>query len=435
MKISEDLLGQRLVSELGGAAVKNEPGLVASYTVDDKQPSIVCFPNSPEQVTAALRICAEAGAAAVPWGGGTAMKLGNAPNPVNVVIGLNRINRLLEHDEANLTATLEAGMNLQDAQESVAGRKQFLPFDPPHPSRATLGGIVAANLNGPRRMAYGAVRDLVIGMKVALITGEQIKAGGKVVKNVAGYDMCKLFVGSLGTLGIITEVTLRVAPIPETTATFAATGALEQILAFTRELSRSSLLPTAITILTAAVAKSEVNSIDEVMVAVSCEGFEETVRRHLRELQRLAAPAGIKAEVLRTEAQRDLWSQIQNFPLQSEQLVYRIIVPLAAVGPAVRTIESWTAADQSSKIIANPGTGTVWIGFDADESGIAWFGKLIAFAREQHGHAVLFSAPAALKRNLDVWGVAPPSLPLMQEIKHQLDPEGLLNPGRLFIGL
>ena len=165
------------------------------------------------------------------------MVIGNPPTRLDVVVDLSRMNRVIEHDDANLTATVEAGISINRLQQVIAERNQFLPFDPPCALRASVGGTVAANLNGPRRSFYGNVRDLVIGMRVALATGEHIKAGGKVVKNVAGYDMCKLFVGSFGTLGIITEITVRMAPLPEASATLLASGSLLQILELERDLS------------------------------------------------------------------------------------------------------------------------------------------------------------------------------------------------------
>src|SRR4029077_13407450 len=214
-----DGLAQRLEAELGVDVVNREPSLLALHQVDGQAATILCSPATPEQVAAILRICSEANAAVVPWGGGTAIRIGNLPRHIDVVVRLDRLNRLVEHDHANLTATVQSGMMLPALRDLFAPQNQFLPFDPPGYASATVGGVVASNLNGPRRSYYGSVRDLVIGMKVVLASGEQIKAGGKVVKNVAGYDMCKLFVGSLGTLGIIIEVTLRVAPIPETAAT------------------------------------------------------------------------------------------------------------------------------------------------------------------------------------------------------------------------
>ena len=256
MKFSGDRLAQLLEGELGADAVTNERSLLAAHNVDGREPALLCFPVSPEQVAAALRLCSEANATMTPWGGGTAIEIGNPPREVDVVIGLERLNLLVEHDQANLTATVQSGHRLAALQEVLARHNQFLPLDPPALARATVGGVVATNLNGPRRGYYGSVRDLIISMKIVLASGDQIKAGGKVVKNVAGYDMCKLFVGSLGTLGIITEVTLRMAPIPETAATIIASGTLPEVQQFTDELSRSKLLPSAIVLLNAQANKA-----------------------------------------------------------------------------------------------------------------------------------------------------------------------------------
>src|SRR5436309_15213130 len=246
MKPSIDQLNKRLEVELGADAVKNDPSLLAAYTVDAKIPTLLCCPETPEQVAAALRLCSELDAAVSPWGGGAAVRIGNLPRQVDAILELSHLDRVIEHDHANLTATVQSGITLARLQQTLAPQNQFLPFDPPHAARSTIGGIVAANLNGPRRMFYGSVRDLVIGMKVALASGEQIKAGGKVVKNVASYDMCKLFVGSLGTLGVITEATLRLAPVPERAATVIVSGTSAQARQFVHDLSRSLLLPAAI---------------------------------------------------------------------------------------------------------------------------------------------------------------------------------------------
>src|SRR3990172_12840941 len=182
MKSTVDQLAQRLGAELGAAAVLTEQSMLASHIVDGMQPALVCSPSTSEQIAAALRICAEAEAAVIPWGGGTAMPIGNRPSALDVVIETSRLDRAIEHDDANLTATVQSGITLMALQEILARQKQFLPFDPPFPARATIGGIVAASLNGPRHSCYGSVRGLVIGMKVALASGELIKAGGKVVK-------------------------------------------------------------------------------------------------------------------------------------------------------------------------------------------------------------------------------------------------------------
>ena len=432
MQLSSDRLAQSLEGELGAGAVTGEPALLAGHNVDGREPALLCFPVSAEQVAAALRLCSEANASMTPWGGGTAMAIGNPTQQVDIVIGLERLNLLVEHDQANLTATVQSGHRLAPLQEVLARHNQFLPFDPPAPAQATVGGIVATNLNGPRRSCYGSVRDLVIGMKILLASGEQIKAGGKVVKNVAGYDMCKLLVGSLGTLGFITEVTLRMAPIPETAATLIASGTLPKVQQFANELSRSKLLPSAVFLLNAQASKATDLAQSDWRVAVWCEGFEETVARHLRDAPALAQRIGLATAILHENDHRRFWDKMRDFPLQAG-LVYRVTVPRASMAEVIQTVHDWSTADFRPEIVSDAVMGIVWISLEVNDLAAQWFAKLIAEARAHRGHAIMLAAPTHLKRGIDVWGPAPPTLSLMREIKRQFDPKGLLNPGR-FVG-
>lgn len=431
MNVSSDRLAQNLESVLGSPNITGDSQFCSRYAVDGKQPSLVCFPAEPTQVAQALRICSEAEAAVAPWGGGTAVHIGNLPGHIDVVIGLHRLNRLVEHDHANLTVTVESGMTLPAVREILARQNQFLAFDPPFSERATAGGTVAANLNGPRRMFYGSVRDLVIGMKIALITGEHIKAGGKVVKNVAGYDMCKLFVGSLGSLGIITEVTLRVSPLPESAATFVASGTLPQVLKSVAELRDSTLLPAAIVVL-----NSEADyAAGPWNVAVWCEGFADSVERHIRDAGTVAEHIGLNSQILHNQTHRQLWSEICDVPLEAKRTTFRVTVPVAAVSPVLEIVEASAEGDASAHVVTDACMGTVWLSIASGASASTWFPKLISLARQHRGHAVMFAAPAAAKENIDVWGLPPPTLSLMREIKRQFDPNGLLNPGRFLGGI
>jgi glycolate oxidase FAD binding subunit len=432
MKSTVDQLAQRLGAELGAAAVVTEQSALASHIVDGMQPALVCFPSTAEQIAAALRVSVEAEAAVIPWGGGTAMSIGNRPRALDVVMATSRFNGVIEHDHANLTATVQSGTTLTALQEILARQRQFLPFDPPHPARATVGGIVAANLNGPRRSCYGSVRDLVIGMKVALASGEMIKAGGKVVKNVAGYDMCKLFVGSLGTLGILTEVTLRMAPIPETSATVIAAGALPKVLQFVDELSRSPLLPAAVALMNSGALGVGQN---DWRAAVRCEGFAETVTRHLADSQALAQHVGLGAEILRDSADSQLWDRVRDFPLQTGRAIYRVTVPRASVAASVRAIHDWNGSEFQPAILSDPLTGALWVADAERQTSPQRFADLLSLAQRCGGHVIIFAAPADAKKNIDVWGPAPPTLVLMRKIKNQFDPKAVLNPGRFVGGL
>ncbi len=430
MKLSEDQLAQRLESALSPDAVTAEPNLLNRHIVDGQRPALLCYPLTAAQIAAVLRICNEAEAAIAPWGGGTAMALGNPPRQLDVVIDLGRLNRLVEHDDANLTATVEAGISLSVVQETLVQRNQFLPLDPPRPSRATVGGVLATNLSGPRRVSYGSTRDLTIGMKVTLATAEVIKAGGKVVKNVAGYDMCKLFVGSLGTLGIITEATFKLAPLFEDSATLIAQGSLVDCVKVAEEISSSMLLPTAVTVFNGAAAQANGFQKDTAAIAVRAEGFTGVVERHLRDFQSIANRHELDSEVLRHVQHERLWNQIRDFGVDTDGIVYRLTLPLASIGDVWMALDQSNDGIQSAQVIAHAQSGAMWMQTNPAPEGIGWFAKLTRLAQEHGGHAVIIAAPASLKQGIDIWGPPPASLSLMREIKKQFDPHGILNPGR-----
>jgi len=227
-----------------------------SYAVDGVVPEAVLLPSSEDEIAKALREASEAASSVVPWGAGTKQDFGNPIEHVDTVLSLERLNQAVEYIPADMTITVQAGMRFADVQSLTAAHGQTFPLDPPRAANATIGGIVATAASGPRRMAYGGVRDLVLGVRVALPDGRAIKAGGKVVKNVAGYDLVKLVIGSLGTLGVITEVSLRLRPLPAVRQSLlfgfdgidAALDAAESIL-------NSELLPAAVTVLTPQVAR------------------------------------------------------------------------------------------------------------------------------------------------------------------------------------
>ena len=434
MNLSIDSVVQKLESELGAAAIEIEPNLLPAYAVDGIKPALFCTPDTVEQCSAAVRVCADAGAAVTPWGGGTAMRIGNLPRRVEVVLGLARLNRIIEHDHANLTATVQSGITLSALRETLAEQHQFLPFDPPQAARATVGGITAANLNGPRRAFYGSIRDLVIGMKVALVSGEIIKAGGKVVKNVAGYDMCKLFVGSLGTLGIITELTVRLLPVPQRSAIFTAVGTLSQIFQFAEDLARLPLCPASVLILNTAAAERAGFPANGALSAVRFEGFEETVLRQLGDTQAMAKRSELTGELLSADVEKQLWEFVSDFPLSSDRLVFRLTVPLSKLAEVITYAGEQADGDSSACMIADAASGSLWLSLESTDVNAKQFTALLSLAQTCGGHALIFTAPPHLKTS-DVWGAPPPTLTLMRGIKQQFDPKGLLNPGRFIGGL
>ncbi len=215
-------------------------------SVDGLLPSTVMRPDDAEDAARGLRLCDLAPAPVVVWGGGTQMRLGAPPRHYEVAFSTERMTRLLEHQPADLTCRVEAGMRLSDLHATLRAQGQRLPLDPPHPERATVGGMVAANTNGLSRGRYGTVRDWVIGIAVAYPSGKVARAGGKVVKNVAGYDLMKLHIGALGTLGVVAEVNFKVQARPEAEATLLGQfEAPEQAIQVGLKLARHYLAPAA----------------------------------------------------------------------------------------------------------------------------------------------------------------------------------------------
>jgi glycolate oxidase FAD binding subunit len=424
MNISLDRLAAKLEAELGAASVARNSG-----SMDGAVSALLCLPATPDHVSAILRICAEAQATVRPWGGRTGAAVGNARGEPCVAIELIRLNRVIEHDHANLTITVESGITLAAVEDALSPHRQFLPVDAPHPAKATVGGTIALNLNGPRRGYYGGIRDLVIGMRVALITGQSIKAGGKVVKNVAGYDMCKLFTGSLGTLGVITEATVRVMPAPQAAATILATGNLQTLVRLVDRLSESPLLPAAMTLMR---LQTRSGAAMEWQVALWCEGVAEHMQRHLLNIEALAGELGLGTALLSDDNHRVLWELVRDFPLDAARCVYRVTLPRASLASFIEDLTP--ASDSAPALISDMAVGTLWLSWPAHSQAAIW-PHVTSLAVKYSGHAVMFAAPQAIREGHDVWGPPAASLKLMRKIKQEFDPHSLLNPGRFIAGI
>ena len=204
---------EELLAIVGVESVQAMSALDA-YNVDGRAPWAVIIPGDINQLAAVLALAHREKLAVVPWGGGTTMAMGHPPERLDLVLSLARLDRVLEHEPADLTACVQAGITMAALQAQLGSRRQWWPVDPPLAATATVGGVLASNASGPKRLLYGTARDLLIGITVVHADGAISKAGGKVTKNVTGYDMMKLYIGSLGTLAVIAEATLKLRPIP-----------------------------------------------------------------------------------------------------------------------------------------------------------------------------------------------------------------------------
>ena len=393
------------------------------------RPATVYEPSTVEEAAEVVRQSALGGETLAFVGGGTDLELGTPPARLDAVVRTGRLARVVEHAPSDQIVVAQAGLTLGELQRTLASHRQRLALDPPRPDRATVGGIIAANAFGPRRARFGSVRDLIIGVSFVRADGALARGGGKVVKNVAGFDLPKLMVGSLGTLGLITTATFRLHPLPEEEITLLLPGRTGAGLrSLVRGMKQAQLEPTSVV--------AAWNKADRFDVAVRFEGFRAGVAEQCERLAGLVlGEAGSACETLDEPAARAFWSRHDEL---------RSVAPLRAKLAALPAQIEPIAADILPGLLAalpNPGFlwyATLGLGFlagspaDTDSAAGA-----ILTARQRvaglGGTLILQAAPSAIRERLDVWGPPPPSLSLLQSVKNRLDPQARLSPGR-FVG-
>jgi len=437
-------LVDRVRAIVGGDHLVADPASLAAYAVDGVAPALVARPATPEETGALLAAAGDTGAGVLPRGAGAHQHLGAVPSRADLVIETTRQTGITDYTPADYVVAVRAGTLLRDLQAELAAHNQWLPLDPPGGARATVGGIVAANRNGPRRLLWGSVRDLLIGIRVALPTGEVIKAGGKVVKNVAGYDLGKLFIGSLGGAGVITEATFKISPLPGEGVTIAVTVPdLDSAHALTTSVMRSLLLPAALE----AVNPPALRRLAEAAtlppagahawgVLLLVEGLEESRTRHIAEMRSLvSAPA--RMDVFDGPAHRALWDAVAEFPSPETHpgdVVWRAGVPISRWAALARGLAPDRPDVEPVEIIAHAGVGLVYAAAPAAQAGTV-AASLGRAAADAGGYVVVEAAPPALKAQLPVWGAEPGGLELMRRLRAAYDPRGVMIPGRLGWGL
>ncbi|MDP9265436.1 MAG: FAD-binding protein [Chloroflexota bacterium] len=355
-------------------------------------------------------------------GAGTKAYIGDG-TPTDAVLATRLLAGIVDHVPADLTVTVRGGTALAFLQRTLGGAGQFLPLDPPHPERATIGGVVAANSNGFGRVRYGGVRDALIGTTVALADGTLARAGGRVVKNVAGYDLNKLFTGSLGTLGVIVEATLKVLPLPAATAIAEVrVASAADAFAITDALLRTPLRPTAL------VVDADRGAW---RLLVAAAGERVIVERAMLEVARRAEDvAGV---VERSDGPEALLAPLRDMASwATDGALVRAALPLAATGAYA---ESAIRNEAVSRVVADAGSGIVRAHAQGDDAGvIAAADSLVAAARVVGGSAHVERRAPALRDRLRAWPGPPPGAAIMRRLKEAFDPAGILEPGRSAIG-
>ena len=348
------------------------------------------------------------------------------------------MNRVVQHNAADLTLVVEAGITLKALRETLAAEGQFLALDAPLPGRATIGGTLAAGVSGPLKWQYGSARDLVIGMKVAQADGRITQSGGNVVKNVSGYDMARLHVGGLGTLGIITEVSFKLTPMPrQETTLLAKFDSADECLSAALGIFNGGVMPMALTAFSSCVAaRIGQNGVEqgEYALAVRLGGRPRTLRRMENETFFVIRGQTARVERLEDEAS-NLWTGLADFGHSEGE--GPVVSARIGVLPSniARAIEALTERGEPA-LVAQPGYGMMsahWFDVDSEPE------VAIRSSRDAiHGLGGTLDverAPLELKDSLDVWDYTGESIEIMRNLKAQYDPNGILNPSRFTGGI
>ncbi len=412
------------------------------YVVDGRTPDAVVFPGTREEVAAVVTQAAEDGVPVTPWGGGTRMSIGAPPVRLGIVLGLRRLARVIEHEPGDLTVTVEAGIGLGALQAELQRRGQWLSLDPADPGASTIGGVIAANASGPRRHLYGTARDLLIGLGVVTGDGALVRGGGKVVKNVAGYDLPKLFVGSFGTLGVLVEVTLKLRPRPdEDRVVIARLDGVKACGEAVRAVMASDLVPSALEVVDGE-AMAALGLGPGAAVWVGLDGIREQVDWQCAEVKRRLGPLGLRECRVLDGAERDrAWRSLGALPRQGLPEVAGVMTWSVLPAQAAEVMEQGAAVAARhglrSAFTAHAGVGLVTAALSGSggepASVTAALEQWRRLVRAAGGHAQLEWAPLAVKEQVAVWDDPGPDFRLMKAIKDRLDPHGILSPGR-FVG-
>lgn len=452
---------EKLISKMkemvGEAHLLKDSDQLQSFRIDGRRPKVVVYPATPEEVSKIVAYAFDQTLTIIPMGNGTKIEIGNIPKKVDILLSTLRLNRITDCDCDNLTLTAESGITLREVQKRLAkeGRGYFIPMDPPFTEKATLGGIVATNSSGPRRYMYGTARDLVIGTKAVFPNGDIVVSGGKTVKNVSGYDMSKLLIGSYGTLGILCEMTFKLLPIPEKEATLLIPFVRwEDGDAFVQEVIGSQLLPSSIETLNRSAVKRLNYPVSlpreaNYLIAIGLDGVEESIEREISELtERGKKYQSLDPWALHSEEHQSFWSALRDFAGSLKEgrtsfLSFKSNVLISKGGEVMKSYEEMiNQRGMEGAFISHSGNGILYSYLfpgrnlrSKMESLIELIQKLTSEAVKNEGNMIVESAPSILKKRISVWGETRPEYQVMRRLKEQIDPKGILSPGRFLGGI
>jgi glycolate oxidase FAD binding subunit len=449
----------RICEKFGAASVATDAASLAAYEVDEMRPAAAVKVGSADEIADVLRFALAEKLAVIPCGGRTKLGIGAPPARYDVALDLSLMNRVLAYEPRDLTLGVEPGVGIGDLWGTLASERQWLPLVSPFARRATIGGILASDSASPLRHAYGGPRDFTLGMEFVTGYGSAAKSGGRVVKNVSGYDMHKLLIGSLGTLAVITRANFKTFPFPPARDVFVAyfessAAAME----YSHAIQRSALEPRLVEVISPEAAKI-ISSGAETPLPLSANGWsvaigvaahERVVERHSRELATLATQTKASNFVrIGGEDQSAFLNPMCEFPgnvlaVDPSVAVFRIAtLPSTMALLADRLAATAIGAQLSHATVLRPHglvifalMMTISCGGAPDVQRLARAAQNVFRASAEIGaKARIEWAPVELKRAVNVWGDARPDFELMRRVKQVFDPENILSPGRFAGGI
>jgi glycolate oxidase FAD binding subunit len=454
----------RLLDLVGPRHVIVDPVQLASYEVDAMRPSAALRPESTTQVAEIIKFAAAEKLGVIATGGRTKLSIGLPPKRYDLALDMSGLNKIIAYDPGDLTLSVEAGLRLAVLGDALAKHRQFLPLAVPYHRETTMGGIVASGVDGPLRQFYGTARDFLLGIEFVTGKGVTAKSGGRVVKNVTGYDIHKLMIGALGTLGVITRLNFKTFPVPIASRGFVALfPTAQQACEMRNRIARSHLTPLTLDILSPGMTElfesetasrfesepmpSNVLSRSEWAVSVGFAGNERVRERYQTELQRIAEEDGGIGVVLPQKSLPAAFARKREFvPIALASSPATTIVKMSVLPSKLNDalVSAQKAAEANSLQWAALARGL----------GIIYFALLPATLDDQTrqyveratdsiygactklgGQSTIPWCPTAWKKNLKIWGPENSSLSQMQKIKIVFDPQGVLSPGRFVGGL
>jgi len=413
-------LRYKFIALLGNEYVR---AATAADAVAGAQPNLVIEPGTEGELAEVLRLSNEAGLGVIPRGGGTKLGWGNPPARADLILSTARLNEIIEHAWADLTITVEAGCTIRRLQETLAQHGQRLALDPLWPEKATVGGVLSTNDSGALRLRFGALRDLIIGATIALPDGTLASSGGKVVKNVAGYDLPKLVTGALGTLGVITRAVFRLHPLPLNSLSFrVSTANAEETQRFVLAVQDSKLAHTSL--------QSHFSDENPPASDILFEGTEAGIAAQETQLRNLAAPGSVsEASASTWTAREKLWA----FSDPASTAIAKISSLPANLARAIELVARAASAHQLRWRAQMYATGIGWLRLEGKPEALRGALQMLRDDLQgKDGSLVVLHRPDKMPV-FDAWGIAGDALPLMKAVKNQLDPKNTLNLGR-FVG-